>query len=95
MLKSGDHAGHPKSPLRDTRRPGNMCLNFECYVEMLQNFLQPRMEEIVENEGFGDVWFQQDGATADTARISFNVLRHTGRLVSLRGDLGWPAWSPI
>ena len=71
-------------------------VNSERYVSMLQNFLQPRMEEIVEAEGLGDVWFQQDGATAHTARISLNVLRRMfpGRLVSLRDDLGWPARSP-
>ena len=63
---------------------------------MLQNYLQPRVEEIIENEGLGVVWFQQDGATAHTARISLDILKHMfpGRLVSLRGDLGWPARSP-
>lgn len=71
-------------------------VNSERYVVMLQNYLQPRMEEIIENEGLGVVWFQQDGATAHTARISLNILRNMfpGRLVSLRGDLGWPARSP-
>ena len=71
-------------------------VNSERYVAMLQNYLQPRMEEIIENEGLGVVWFQQDGATAHTARISLNILRQMfpGRLVSLRGDLGWPARSP-
>ena len=71
-------------------------VNFEHYVAMLHNYLQARMEEIIENEGLGVVWFQQDGATAHTARISLNILRHMfpGRLVSLRGDLGWPARSP-
>lgn len=36
------------------------------------------------------------GATAHTARNSFNVLRDMfpGRLVSLRGDVGWHARSP-
>lgn len=71
-------------------------VNSERYVAMLQNYLQPRMEEIIENEGLGVVWFQQDGATPHTARISLNILRQMfpGRLVSLRGDLGWPARSP-
>lgn len=71
-------------------------VNSRRYVSMLQNFLQPRMEEIVEEEGLGDLWFQQDGATAHTARNSLNVLREMfpGHLVSLRGDVGWPARSP-
>ena len=71
-------------------------VNSERYAAILQNFLQPRMENIVENEALGDVWFQQDGATTHTARMSLNVLRRMfpGRLVSLRGDLQWPARSP-
>ena len=42
------------------------------------------------------IWFQQDGATAHTARISLKVLRQmfTGRLISSRGDVPWPARSP-
>jgi hypothetical protein len=42
-------------------------MNSERYMAMLRNFLQPRMEEIVEEEELGDVWFQQDGAAALTA----------------------------
>jgi hypothetical protein len=44
----------------------------------------------------GHVWFQQDGAAAHTAPNSMNVLGEifTGRLVSLRSDVGWPARSP-
>jgi hypothetical protein len=54
------------------------------------------MEETVEEEGLGDVWFQQDGAAAHTARNSMNVLGDIfpGRLVSLRGDVGCSARSP-
>ena len=42
------------------------------------------------------MWFQQDGATAHTARRSLRVLREMfpGRLISLRGDVEWPARSP-
>ena len=37
-----------------------------------------------------------DGATAHTARRSLGILREMfpSRLVSLRGDIGWPARSP-
>jgi len=40
-----------------------------------------------------DAWFQQDGATA---RRSLRVLREMfpGRLITLRGDVEWPARSP-
>jgi hypothetical protein len=32
----------------------------ERYAAMLQNLLQPRMENIVENEALGDLWLQQN-----------------------------------
>jgi len=63
------------------------------YCEMLENFLRPRLEEFDDSE---DVWFQQDVATAHTARRSLGILREIfpSRLVSLRGDIEWPARSP-
>lgn len=66
------------------------------YVVMLETYLQHRLEEMAEDHNLEDVWFQQDGATAHTARISLGVLKQMfpGRLVSLRGDIGWPARSP-
>lgn len=62
------------------------------YVEMIQEFFLPTLNEM----DVGDVWFQQDGATAHTARISMTLLRQhfQERLISLRGDLHWPARSP-
>ena len=59
---------------------------------MLQTFLEPKLTNL-ENS---DVWFQQDGATAHTARKSMAVLRELfpGHLISLCGDVGWPARSP-
>jgi len=41
---------------------------------MLETYLQYRLEEMAEEHDLGDVWFQQDGATAHTARISLAVL---------------------
>jgi hypothetical protein len=41
------------------------------YIEMLENFLRPLVEEM----DVADAWFQQDGATAHTARRSMQVLR--------------------
>ena len=62
------------------------------YVNMLEEFFVPRLDEM----DLGDVWFQQDGATAHTARSSMALLREhfSGRLISLRGDLEWPPRSP-
>jgi hypothetical protein len=44
----------------------------------------------------GDVWFQQDGATAHMARTAVRVLweRFPGRRISFRSDLQWPARPP-
>jgi len=66
------------------------------YVFMLENFFEPKLQELSEQTNLGEIWFQQDGATAHTARISMTKLRQMfpTRLVSLRGDLGWPARSP-
>ena len=60
---------------------------------MLENFLRPRLEEFDNSEDF---WFQQDGATAHTARRSLGILREKfpSRFISLRGDIGCPARSP-
>jgi len=42
------------------------------YCEMLKNFLRPKIEEYENRDAF---WFQQDGATAHTARYSRSVLQ--------------------
>jgi hypothetical protein len=60
---------------------------------VLENFLWSRLKELDESE---DLWFQQVGATARPARLSLGILREMFpcRLVSLRGDIGWPKRSP-
>jgi [histone H3]-lysine36 N-dimethyltransferase SETMAR len=62
------------------------------YVNMLQNFLGPTIAEL----GRTDIWYQQDGATAHTSKRSMEVLREMfpQRLISMRGDVCWPARSP-
>uniref|UniRef100_A0A8D2J2S7 Transposase n=1 Tax=Varanus komodoensis TaxID=61221 RepID=A0A8D2J2S7_VARKO len=64
----------------------------ERYIEMLETFLRPKLDDVDTEH----VWFQQDRATDHTARRSLGVLREMfpGRLISLRGDVGWPARSP-
>jgi len=64
---------------------------------MLQNFFQPRLGEIFNDQhGADNVWFQQDGATAHTSRRSLSLLREMfpGHVISLRGDIGWLLRSP-
>jgi hypothetical protein len=67
-------------------------VNSERYVSILQNYFAPALEEL----GLENVWFQQDGAKAHTARASMQFSREMfpERLISLRGDIPWPARSP-
>ena len=61
------------------------------YVRMMEN-LHPEIDHL---QNRGDVWFQQDGATAQTAWISMAGLREMfqGRLISWLEDVPWPAHS--
>ena len=45
----------------------------ERYVVMLRNFCEPELRR--RGIDLSSVWFQQDGATAHTARASMSVLR--------------------
>jgi len=62
------------------------------YCDMLQNVLRPKLDELEEEY----VWFQQDGATVHTSCHSLSILREMlpSHLISLCGDIGWPARSP-
>jgi hypothetical protein len=61
---------------------------------MLQTFLATELRRM--GQRVRNVWFQQDGATADMARQSMTFLRgmFTGCLISRFGDIPWPAHSP-
>jgi hypothetical protein len=50
------------------------------------------LDDIFDEHGAENVWFQQDGATANTSRRSLGILRQMfpGHFVSLRGDIEWP-----
>lgn len=63
------------------------------YQQLLRNFEQQLHDEGVD---MGRIWFQQDGATAHTARESMTIVRRMfpGRVISKFGDLNWPARSP-
>lgn len=62
------------------------------YRDMLTGFFLPKLNEL----GLEDMWFQQDGATAHSARTTTDILKAAfpGRLISRFGDLDWPARSP-
>ena len=71
---------------------GSESFNLAIPTACWRNFFFPRLDEL----DLGDIWFQQDGATAHTSRASMAVLREhfPERLISIRGDLEWPARSP-
>ena len=71
----------------------NVSVTSDRYVKMLQDFVRPKHLEL---ENVGRIWFQQDGATAHTARKSMDCLKEIfgDRVISLRGNVGWPARSP-
>ena len=68
-------------------------VNSDRYCEMLETFLRPKLNML---QDMGNVWFQQNGATAHTSRRAMGILREMfpGHLISLRGDIGWPASLP-
>jgi len=71
-------------------------VNAERYIHMLNNtFLRPQKKR-QRLHNMQNVYFQQDGATPHTARLSIDVLRRMfpGRVISRFGDTPWPPRSP-
>lgn len=60
------------------------------YREMIENLLRPAVQN------YPDLWFQQDGATAHTARPTMAILREIfgSRIISRFSDFKWPPRSP-
>jgi hypothetical protein len=63
------------------------------YVHMVNEFLLPELRR--RDMDIATFWFQQDGATAHTARQSMKTLRTVfeHRIISRYGDIPWPAGS--
>ena len=58
---------------------------------MLQTFLETKINNLY----YQNVWFQQNGATAHTARRLIKpFIKPYSYLLSLGGDVQWPAQSP-
>ena len=70
----------------------SVTINGDRYRTILQGFLFPLLPA---DKDYG-IWFQQDGATAHTARETLNLLREQfpNRVISKNGDLRWPLRSP-
>jgi hypothetical protein len=70
-------------------------VNANRYCDILENFLRPKIEEYGEEHNVEGFWFQQDGATAHTARLPRAILKvFPGRVVSLHEAVPWPPRSP-
>jgi len=69
-------------------------VTFEPYVAMLRKFCEPELRR--RGIDLSSVWFQQNGATAHTARASMSVLREMfpQHVISHGGDVPWLARSP-
>ena len=63
-------------------------------MAMLRNFCEPELR--CRGIDLSSVWFQQDGATAHTARAPISVLREMfpQQVISRDSDVPWPASSP-
>lgn len=63
------------------------------YCEMIKRFFIPQLQKKSIKTGF---WFQQDGATAHTAKKSMSLLRERfpNRMISKYATVAWPPRSP-
>ena len=63
-------------------------VNGDCYRAMLNEFLFTKTEE----EDIGNIWFQQDGTTCQTAETTLDVLNivFEDRISSRWADVVWP-----
>lgn len=77
----------------ENEREQVVAVNSQHYVNMIEEFLLPQLEE--NNFDMDNMWFQQDGATAHTARILMQAVRalFPGHLISRNGDVHWPPLS--
>ena len=49
----------------------NVTVNRERYRDMISNFLLPKKQELE----WHDMWYQQDGATCHSERVTMDLLR--------------------
>ncbi|GFT67730.1 uncharacterized protein TNCV_271341 [Trichonephila clavipes] len=66
----------------------NVTVNGDRYRAMITNFFIPELN----THDVQELWFQQDGATCHTARVTINLLKDTfgDRLISRFGPANWP-----
>ncbi|GFT67189.1 hypothetical protein TNCV_783411 [Trichonephila clavipes] len=66
----------------------NVTVNGDRYRAMITNFFIPELN----NHDVQELWFQQDGATCQTARATIDLLKDTfgDRIISRFGPVNWP-----
>ena len=66
----------------------HVTVNGERYHAMLEDYLCPELDELDIN----DTWFQQDGDTSHTARVTIDLLKGKSgeRVISRNGPVEWP-----
>ena len=64
----------------------HVTVNGERYRSMLEDYLWPESDELDINE----MWFQQDGATRHTARVTIDLFKFSERVISRNGQVEWP-----
>ena len=66
----------------------HVTVNGERYRAMLEDYLWPELDEL----NINDMWFQQDGASSHTARVTINSLKGKfgERVISRNGPVEWP-----
>ena len=80
--------------LFDDQNGNTVTVTSDRYVAMLNEFVFPQLQHL--NIDIASVYFQQVGATSQTARDSMATLRTVfeGRQISRFGDIPWPPRSP-
>ena len=66
----------------------HVTVNGERYRAVLEDYLWPELDEL----NINDMWFQEDGATSHTARVTIDLLKgkYGERVISRNGLLEWP-----
>ena len=87
--------GHNWAIFSENAQGETVTVNGDRYRAMMNKFLFTQIEE----EGIGNIWFQQDGVTCHTAEATHDVLSHVleDRIISRRADvvcnLGAAIWN--
>lgn len=71
-------------------------MNGERYLNLLRDQVIPAVRQVIPDDHFRDLWFQQDGCPAHNTRaVRMFLSEHFGNnIISNQGPVLWPARSP-